>query len=126
MQDLKRKLTLTAPVVWLVLIWTVSSIPGKRMPSLKVISIDKLAHIGQYLVLGLLVNQALKSLRIRSGAVPWIYLALLLSAGFDEWHQRLIPHRSVSWWDFVANGIGLGIAFSFFWFSRDRSKEPTP
>lgn len=124
MEQFRKRFIIWAPIFWLALIWTVSSIPAQKLSSAKVLSIDKVAHIAQYLVLALLVNRALWLLQVKSNLVPWIYLLLLLSAGLDEWHQHLIPRRSVSVWDFVANGIGLGIGFSLVWISRDRSSKP--
>lgn len=124
MEQFRKRFIIWAPIFWLALIWMVSSIPAKKLPSAKVVSIDKVAHIAQYLILSLLANRAFRLLKVKPSLIPWIYLLLLLSAGLDEWHQHLIPQRSVSVWDFVANGIGLGIGFTLFWISRDRSSKP--
>lgn len=109
------------PLVWLLLIWTLSSLPGNHLPAPKIIGFDKLAHVGVYFMLGLLTNRMLRLLGISRKNFWWIYLILAASAALDELHQYLIPQRSVSIWDFVANSAGLGMAFGANWIRRDRS-----
>ncbi len=98
-----------------------SSLPGKHLPSSKIIGLDKLAHVGVYLILGLLTNRTVRLLGVGRKNIWWIYLILLATAGLDELHQFLIPQRSVSIWDFAANAAGLGIAFGAYWITLDRS-----
>lgn len=117
-----RVRALWPPVLWFGLIWLVSSLPGHSLPSPKILSLDKLAHIGVYLLLGLLTNRAVRILRVEPRKVLMIYLILLATAGLDELHQHLIPLRSVSVWDFVANAFGLALAFGARWIKRDRGR----
>ncbi|MDZ4182846.1 MAG: VanZ family protein [Candidatus Cloacimonadaceae bacterium] len=115
------RLTLLAALIWLAGIWTASSIPAEDMPSIKVISIDKLAHVGVYFVLALLVNRSLLNYRVKRNYALMVYLLLLISAGMDEYHQYFIPGRSVSIYDFIANGIGLLGGLLLFVRQHDRS-----
>ncbi|MFO8145694.1 MAG: VanZ family protein [Candidatus Syntrophosphaera sp.] len=124
MEQLKKTAGIISPVVWLIVIWTLSSIPAKKLSSVNILGTDKLLHIGQYLILSLLVNHSLKLLNAKHGIVSWVYLILLVMAGLDEWHQCLIPERSVSVWDFIANGIGLGIGFGLYWIRYGKSQKP--
>lgn len=67
---------------------------------------DKLAHVGFFLALTVLLMQALPS--------PWWLaplLAVLVGAG-DEWHQLSLPGRQAGWTDVLADaaGAGLGLA----------------
>lgn len=124
MKQLKKTTWIIPPLIWLIVIWTASSIPAQKMSPVNILGADKLLHLGQYLILSLLVNHSLTTLGARRSIVPWVYLLLLASAGLDEWHQCLIPERSVTIWDFIANGIGLGIGFGFYWFKHDRSQKP--
>ncbi|NWG38561.1 MAG: VanZ family protein [Hydrogenophilaceae bacterium] len=49
---------------------------------------DKLAHLAWYAVLsGLLLTG------FGRRAWPWIFTAMLLLAGWDEWHQATLPGR---------------------------------
>ncbi len=119
--DLKRpKYIYLATLLWWLGIWVASSIPTKHLPSVKVWDLDKLIHIAVYLVLALLINRSLKLLRIRRRTGVLIYLAVLISAALDEYHQYLIPGRSVSVWDLLANGVGLGIGFTLYLVRHDR------
>lgn len=107
--------------LWFLLIWLLSSLPGRHLPSGKIIGLDKLAHIAVYFILGILVNRLLRGMKVSVKNVWWIYLILVTSAALDELHQFIIPQRYVSVWDFVANAAGLALAFAAYWILRDRS-----
>ncbi len=123
---LKKTSQILPPVLWLIVIWTFSSIPAKDLSPENILGLDKILHIGQYFILALLVNHSLKRLGTSRGNVIAIYLILLVLAGLDEWHQSLIPERSVTFWDFLANGLGLGIGFALYWIHHDKSQKPSP
>ena len=108
-------------LLWLTLIWLLSSLPGRHLPSGKIVGLDKLAHITVYFILGILVNRLLRGLKVSPQKVWWIYLFLVASAALDDLHQIFIPQRSVTVWDFAANATGLGLAFAAYWIFRDRS-----
>ena len=115
--------SLVLTLLWWALIWILSSVPSDDLPSLQILSIDKLAHIGVYFVLGFLVNSWLKTRQIKASKRSLIYLALLCSALLDEYHQSLIPGRSVSIYDFLANALGLGFAWTAGFLNRDQRPE---
>ncbi|MCB5245387.1 MAG: VanZ family protein [Candidatus Cloacimonadaceae bacterium] len=121
---LKSDVKLWAPVGWLVLIWIVSSIPSQKLPSQKIFNIDKIAHFTEYFLLALLVNSSFRERNLRKKNIWWIYLALFIIAGLDEYHQRFIPGRSVCIEDYLANASGLAVGLIFFWMLYDRSKKP--
>jgi VanZ family protein len=98
-------------VGWLSLIWLVSSIPSDDLPGIKIVSADKLAHIAVYLVLGLLVNNWIKEMRLGRIRINLIYAILILLAGLDEQHQELIRGRTVSVYDLLANCSGIALAY---------------
>ena len=112
---LKSDVKLWAPVGWLVLIWIVSSIPSQKLPSQKIFNIDKIAHFTEYFLLALLVNSSFRERNLRKKNIWWIYLALFIIAGLDEYHQRFIPGRSVCIEDYLANASGLAVGLIFFW-----------
>ncbi|HPN40601.1 MAG TPA: VanZ family protein [Candidatus Cloacimonadota bacterium] len=115
--------SLVLTLLWWALIWILSSVPSDDLPSLQIFSSDKLAHIGVYFVLGLLVNSWLKTRQIKASKRSLIYLALLCSALLDEYHQTFIPGRSVSIYDFLANALGLGFAWTAGFLNRDQRPE---
>ena len=97
-------------VLWMLLIWLVSSIPSKDLPSVEFWSSDKLAHILVYFIWGLLVSTYLRKRTAATKVYLGVFAIMWISAALDEYHQRFIPGRSVSIYDFYANSVGLIIA----------------
>src|SRR5262249_1673509 len=96
-------------VVWAVVIFLLSSIPGASMPPLPaVLSYDKVLHALVYSVLGALFLLALR--QASSLTTPRLVLAAgLFALGYgltDEFHQLFVPGRSADLYDALADGIG--------------------
>lgn len=111
-------------LLWWGLIWLLSSLPSKELPQLHIFSLDKLAHYGVYFILGILLDRWLKSRDISGVRRILVFLAVLISALADEYHQYFIPGRSVSIYDFMANALGLGTAFLMGSIRRDQRSRP--
>lgn len=63
---------------------------------------DKLAHLIWYAVVsGLLL------LGIGRGSWPWLLAAMLVLAGWDEWHQAALPGRQPGVDDWLADAAGI-------------------
>ncbi len=90
------------------------------MGKIHILGWDKLIHVVQYLVLALLVNRCLVVLKASRRTALLLYMALMASAALDEWHQTLIPNRTVNVWDFAANAVGLGLGY----FALRRKHDP--
>lgn len=120
---MKKRLHILAAILWMALIWILSSIPSDKLPSLKIISIDKLAHIGIYLAWGLIINMGLIKRKARSHEVMIIYCLMLLNAALDEYHQRYIPGRSVSVYDLIANALGISLAFGYYLIRKNHDRS---
>lgn len=73
---------------------------------------DKLVHIGYFFLLTLLLHRF-----IRLPVALVIALSLLLGMA-DEIHQSFLPGRTAAWDDFLADAIGVGLAFSGLIFKR--------
>jgi VanZ family protein len=78
---------------------------------------DKLAHAAWYAVLaGLLVTG------LGRRAWPWVLAAMLLLAGWDEWHQSALPgrHAGVDDWlaDVAGAAFGIWLAARGVWWGR--------
>lgn len=105
------------PAGWAVVILVLTSWPNPSLP-ISGRGLDKVVHLGMYLVLGVLVGRAVPA---RSGRFGLIAAAsvLALFAALDEWHQILVPGRTASIWDWVADvlGILLGLLISNLLFS---------
>lgn len=96
-------------IIWMTVIFTLSSIPGRKIPEVGIPHLDKLAHFVEYSILGFLVMRAF----LNSGtgldrsilAVLAISIAVLFAAT-DEWHQGFIPGRFTDIIDLTFDSIG--------------------
>ncbi|GEM_PF-224983 len=97
-------------VVWTGIILVGTSAP-RLPPGPDIPASDKVAHLGVYGVLGLLLMRALRAERWpQAKSVVFTLLAGGLFAALDELHQSLIPGRQTDLLDFIADCAGLVIA----------------
>jgi VanZ family protein len=93
---------------WAVLIFLLSSIPGRSFPQYKILSYDKVLHALVYSVLGGLCFMAVR--RTWAMKTSWLIgLSVLLAVAYgltDEFHQLFVPGRSADLHDALADGIG--------------------
>jgi VanZ family protein len=110
-------------LLWLGLVITLSSLP-LRGPDLG--SWDKAAHLGEYLVLSVLVVAGL-----HAGGIRRLFLRTLVAvpimalvAAADELHQRWIPGRSGDVLDLAADVAGIvlgaGLVLAIVWWRGRR------
>ena len=118
---MKAKHYLILMLAWMVLIWVLSSIPSKDIPSIEIWGFDKIAHLGIYLVWGVLAALYLLK-RKASLTMVWLsFFIMLLLAALDEFRQFYIPGRQVSVYDLLANASGLLLAFLLFFILKSRN-----
>ena len=95
-------------IVWMMLIFGLSSIPGDNIPS--VLSFQNtLYHFLSYLTLTILLSRAFMNTRSEIDPLEVMIFtsAFGLAYGFsDELHQAFIPFRSTSFFDIFIDGIG--------------------
>lgn len=102
--------------LYLLLIIMVSSIPGKSLPKVILFSPDKLLHILEYGIAGLLAFMSFKSFRIP------IIMGILAFAILDEYWQSFIPGRMSSFYDVIADMIGFSLVMGMMYYiSRKKS-----
>lgn len=118
---MKAKHYLILMLAWMVLIWVLSSLPSENLPSIEIWGIDKLAHLGIYLIWGVLAVLYLSKRQASSKTVCMSFAVMLIIAALDEFHQRYIPGRQVSRYDLLANASGLLLAFLLFFILKSRS-----
>ena len=71
---------------------------------------DKLAHFGEYLLLGMLLSRAFRGSRVFPSVLACSLLATVIgfSTGLvDELFQAKVPGRISSAWDFLADATGV-------------------
>jgi VanZ family protein len=103
-------------LVWVAAILAVSSIPGPRMGGPLFPGCDKLAHFIEYSILGIALRfwtegRGGATAQARRRRIAGVLAAGLVFAALDEAHQRFIPGRTASVWDFTADACGLVIGF---------------
>ena len=105
-------LRLWLPVLaWAAVIFALSSIPslGTGLGVWDLV-LRKLAHVGEYAVLGLLLVRALRA------PVP-AFAAGVLYAATDELHQRFVPGRLGSPLDVLVDAVGVALGI-WLWRAR--------
>ena len=102
----------TPVALWILVILTATSVPGKDVPNVGPEWIDKVVHFSLYGVLGILATRAvlvqppvrLTSLLLR------VTLAISAFAALDELHQLFIPGRDCDIHDWLADTLGAALA----------------
>jgi len=96
-------------ILYAAAVLAVSSLPGLQPPDMKVVALDKLAHLLEYAIFSFLTYRSFCrwELRLMSRHAFWFStLFLSLFAAFDETFQRFIPGRSSEVWDVLADLLG--------------------
>ncbi|NQV38134.1 MAG: VanZ family protein [Candidatus Marinimicrobia bacterium] len=108
------KLFKVATGFYLVLILSLSSIPGHSFPESKLFSHDKVIHLIEYAILGgLIISVTPKTKTMLISAIAFC----VLFGAMDEMWQIMIPGRFSSGFDWIADSVGgaIGIfAVKFF------------
>ncbi len=96
---------------YILLILGLSSIPGYSMPNLKILSYDKIIHLIEYSILGVLFTYSF--FPITGKKIIMILLVSSIFAVFDETLQGFIPGRNSSLYDVYADifGVMIGILY---------------
>jgi len=115
------------------LIFFVSTRPNLHPPGPDFIAKDKVAHFGEYFILGVLLFGGIGWTVSRSRYATFMFLfAVGVSiAAFDELVQSYIPGRRMDLTDWLADGagvvmgIGLGMVMAGMARKRNRPADPT-
>lgn len=101
-------------VLYIVLMFFVSSRPYLRSPGPDFELKDKVAHFVEYYILGTLLFSAVGHAATRDRMITFLFLAAVGASigGLDEMLQSYVPGRvtSVSDWAADALGVSLGVA----------------
>lgn len=113
-------------ILWAISILTVSSLPSLPTPEIRTASLkirlDYLIHFCEYGILAFLafLSFADKGFYISLKKILIITLFLIIFAVLDEFHQKLIPGRSLNPKDIMSNitGILTSLVISFLLFRK--------
>lgn len=92
-------------LLWAVAIFLISSIPKLDIAATRLQGCDKIIHFVEYFILGWALRYW-----SRDGGVKFLAGGIAFAA-FDELHQRYVPGRVMSLWDFVADAAGITAGF---------------
>lgn len=82
-------------------------------------NLDKIAHFGVYLILGISVQLAILAYFSKAGRITLMISTVLFGLAFgmsDEFHQSFVPGRDCSLWDLTADAVGLVLSLIFIRF----------
>jgi len=102
------------------LIFMLSHMPGRNLPDLGIMGIDKIVHALVFATLALTALFALQPLLANQPRRVLLISAWLLCAVYgvsDEWHQSMVPLRTPSGLDVLADMSGAALAIAA-WFAR--------
>ena len=111
------------PVLYVILIYWLSSLERPFVIDVGVWNLDKLMHLAEYSVLGFLLMRAITG---SDGNVKYnktILLTLVVGAvcGFtDELHQSVVPGRYATVADFVFDTLGIAVGIALFYMIKKR------
>ncbi len=103
-------------IVYMAVIFAGSS--ASKLPDLPSGISDKMAHAGEYAVLGLVLVRALAGRRWLAVPAPRALAAVALAALYgisDEFHQSFVPHRDVEVGDVIADTVGASASVGALW-----------
>lgn len=101
-------------VLWLLLIFSLSSIPNARINENNSwdLIIRKTAHITEYAILFILVANSLKKEGLKHSILVSFVFTVLYAAS-DEYHQSFVAGRGPSPMDVVVDTIGASLGFIY-------------
>lgn len=112
----ERILAWTPAVLYMALIWTLSSFSSVNVPIESMPFSDKGAHFVEYGGLGLLLAHAcIRTWPARRGFRTWLMTVILTTAwgALDEIHQAFVPGRNSDIFDLIADFLGACIGATF-------------
>jgi len=106
-------------ILWALLIFISSSIPGDDFPEIKVPMADKIVHFFIFFVFCALTHRAVKhQTRFPFFARRHLLASVLLTVAYgmiDEAHQIFVPIRTPSVRDLLADALGASLYVAIIW-----------
>ena len=102
---MNRKYFIYLLIFYIILILIGSTLPGNLFPSGKIFDFDKIIHIMEYIILAFLFLNAIKSPNISN-----VLLIIVIGTAygvFNEFWQLFVSDRYASFWDGLANTVGM-------------------
>jgi VanZ family protein len=107
------------PVLWVVLIYVLSAIPGAHFKFKLPPGTDKVVHAIIYFVLCWLVRRAFYNqnnfLMLRNGSFLGAFIFTVVYGLLDEYHQTFVPGRTADFYDLLADTGGALLYVAIAW-----------
>lgn len=115
-------------VAWIAVVFALSSIPDLGPPDVGLPMTDKLAHLGEYGILGMLFTRGRAATESRRRSMLLAAIAGAVVGSLDETYQSGTPGREVSALDVVADTVGAACGALVWrlwaaWRARARTQE---
>jgi VanZ family protein len=104
-------------VAWLLVIHNLSATPSTEMPTIDIPHADKIFHVVEYFVLGILLIRAFDKSGFNVSLAKLTVLAIIIALCYgvlDELYQRSIPGRECDIFDFIADSAGAIIGIFLY------------
>lgn len=88
--------------------------PGSDVPSVGIPNIDKLIHLGMFMVLSLCFYGEYTWHNKKLPYTFWTWISIEIYAALTEFMQKFVEGRSCDFLDFVADSIGILLAIILF------------
>ena len=113
-------------LLYALLIFTVSAIPGISPPSFGFKFEDKILHFIEYSIFSFLLFMAFFTSRKEFFKKNVFFLCCFIGIAYaisDELHQRFVPGRSCDVFDFVADSLGILVIQICIWLYLKRKRD---
>lgn len=103
-------------IIYGILIFSFSSVPGENIPSLFIYQ-DIAFHVIEYAIFAFLIIRAVKAYNAGMNyqvRFLWVICAVIIYALSDELHQSFVSGRSASFVDVFYDGLGAVIMSIFY------------
>ena len=113
-------------ILYLIIIFFISSLPGKEIPDVELPYFDKILHLLEYAVLGFLLIRGVKNSELKFSNTSLIIFAAIFSVLYglsDEFHQSFVPNRDASLLDVLFDCIGGAVGSIVYTLSLRRMKS---
>jgi hypothetical protein len=105
------------PVIWALFIAFLCGLPGKDIPHisfLELLSFDKFVHASVFLILVLLIQNAISKTPNKKNALAYALCFSIPYGGVLEiLQQELFEDRTADLFDFIANTVGCFMAWAY-------------
>lgn len=115
------------PILWIVVIYILSSLPNLHLKIKTLPGTDTVAHAFIYFVLSWLTRRAFYNQDglplLKNSAFLGAFIFSCVYGILDEFHQRSVPGRTADFYDFLADAGGALLYVAIAWMRQSRNGD---